>query len=365
MRARIALWAHEGHPNTVIARELNVSVQTVCMWRKRIALHGAQRLREGERSGRRPRITQETRLQLIALACEAHEPEERVTPTLDEIVARAIERGIVEQISRTHVQRILQAGDVRPRRVKQWLHSPDLAFREKVNVICKSHRKVPRNAVFLSIDEKTGIQAIERKHPGHAPAPGRLRRREFEYIRHGTQALIAALDVHTGQVLADCRERRTQDDLVAFMERGAYPGKRVHVIWDNLNTHRAQAVWHAFNARHDERFHFHFTPLHGSWVYQIELWFARYTRRVLRHASHTSIAHLRERTEQFILEHNQTARPPSDGLSEGIRCKLAHRNRETDMPAIPPNNARPNFSVSCAACLAMSRSSHKPTGGTC
>ena len=147
MRARIALWAHEGHPNTVIARELRVSVQTVCAWRKRIAQHGAQGLREGERSGRPPRITQETRLQLIALACEAHEPEGRVTPTLDEIVARAIERGIVEQISRSHVQRILQAGDVRPHRVQQWLHSPDPAFREKVNVICKLYRKAPKNAV--------------------------------------------------------------------------------------------------------------------------------------------------------------------------------------------------------------------------
>jgi transposase len=311
MRARIALWAHEGHSNTVIARELGVSVQTVSAWRTRIAQQGAQGLREGERSGRPPRITQETRLQLIALACEAQEPEGRVTPTLDEIVARAIERGIVEQISRSHVQRILQAGDVRPHRVKQWLHSPDPAFREKVNVICKLYRKAPRDAVVLSVDEKTGIQAVERKHPGRAPAPGRLRRREFEYIRHGTQALIAALDVHTGRVLADCRERRTQDDLVAFMERvsAAYPGRQVHVIWDNLNTHCARAVWQAFNTRHGERFHFHFTPLHASWVNQIELWFARYTRRVLRHASHSSTAHLRERTEQFIRAHNQAARP--------------------------------------------------------
>src|ERR1700748_2249667 len=87
-----------------------------------------------------------------------------------------------------------------------------------LNVICKLYRKAPRNAVVLSIDEKTGIQAIERKHPGLAPAPGQLRRREFEYVRHGTQTLIAALDVHSGQALAECRDRRTQDDLVAFME---------------------------------------------------------------------------------------------------------------------------------------------------
>ncbi len=263
---------------------MDVSVQTVCLWRKRIAKHGAQGIRKGERSGRPPRITHEARLQLIALACETQEPEGRVTPTLEEIVARALERGVVGQISRSQVQRILQAGDVRPHRIQQWLHSPDPAFREKV---------------------------IERKYPGRAPAPGRLRRREFEYIRHGTQALIAALDVHTGQVPAECRDRRTQDDLVAFMERvaSAYPGKQVHVVWDNLNTHRAGAVWQAFNARHDGRFHFHFTPLHASWVNQIELWFACYTRRVLRHASHTSIAHLRERTEQFVGAHNQVRRP--------------------------------------------------------
>ena len=311
MRARIALWADDGDSNTCIAQRLGVSVQTVCLWRKRIAQGGAQGIREGQRSGRPPSIAQEARLQLIALACEVQEPEGRVTPTLDEIVARAVERGVVRQISRSHVQRILQAGDVRPHRVQQWLHSPDPAFREKVNEICKLYRKAPKNSIVLSIDEKTGIQAIERKHLGRGPVPGRLRRREFEYIRHGTQTLIAALDVHTGQVVAECRERRTQDDLGAFMEAVAstYPDKKVHIVWDNLNTHRAQAVWQAFNARHGKRFHFHFTPLHASWVNQIEIWFARYSRRVLRNASHTSTTHLRDRTEQFICEHNKTARP--------------------------------------------------------
>ncbi|MFP3656427.1 helix-turn-helix domain-containing protein, partial [Burkholderia sp. SIMBA_052] len=86
-----------------------VSVQTVSTWRKRIARQGVQGIREGERSGRPPRITHEARLQLIALACEAQEPQGPLTPTLDEIAARAVERGVVEQISRSHVQRILQA----------------------------------------------------------------------------------------------------------------------------------------------------------------------------------------------------------------------------------------------------------------
>jgi hypothetical protein len=112
------------------------------------------------------------------------------------------------------------------------------------------------------------------------------------------------------KVLGSCRERRTQDDLLAFMESvaRAYAGKQVHVIWDKLNKHRAQAVRQAFDARHGKRFHFRVTLWHASWVNQIELWCALYARRVPRHASHTSTAHLRERTEQFIRERDQASR---------------------------------------------------------
>jgi len=119
------------------------------------------------------------------------------------------------------------------------------------------------------------------------------------------------MDVHSGRVIGSCRDRRTQDDLVAFMEEVAqlYPRGRVHVVWDNLNTHRAQAVWADFNARHGQRFAFHFTPLHASWVNQIELLFGIYARRVLRHASHSSIEHLRERTEAFLAQRNRAPKP--------------------------------------------------------
>ena len=249
------------------------------------------------------------RLQLLSLACEPAEARGRATPTLDELCERATGRGVVEHISRSHLQRILQAAEVRPHRVRQWLHSPDPQFREKVNAICALYRQAPKGSVVLSIDEKTGIQAIERKHADRAPRPARARRQEFEYIRHGTQALTAALDVHSGRVLARCTDRRTQDDLVAFMEEvaRAHPKGRVHVVWDNLNTHRAYGVWKNFNARHGGRFVFHFTPLHASWVNQIELLFAIYARRVLRHASHTSIAHLRQRTQDAYFRPSRTA----------------------------------------------------------
>jgi transposase len=311
VRAKIALMAHDGQMTAAIAASLEMSLPTVSMWRGRVARHGVSGLRETQRPGRPRRIGDAQRLQLLALACEPAEAQGRATPTLDELCERAVQRGVVEHISRSHLQRILQAGDVRPHRVRQWLHSPDPQFRDKVNAICELYRQAPKGSVVLSIDEKTGIQAIERKHADRAPQRGRARRREFEYIRHGTQALTAALEVHSGRVLGRCTDRRTQDDLVAFMEEvaRAYPKGAVHVVWDNLNTHRAQAVWEDFNARHSGRFIFHFTPLHASWVNQIELLFGIYSRRVLRHASHTSTAQLRERTEAFIAQRNASPKP--------------------------------------------------------
>lgn len=218
--------ANEGQTNAAIASELGLSLPSVSMWRARVANQGAAGLCEAQRPGR-PRVIigDAQRLQLLALACEPAERYGRSTPTLDELCERATALGVVEQISRSHMRRLPQAAELRPHRVRQWLHSVDPQFREKVNAICALYRRTPKGSVVLSIDEKTGIQASERKHWGKPPGPERLRRQEFEYIRHGTQALTAAVDAHSGRVLAHCTDRRTQDDLVAFMERvaRAYP----------------------------------------------------------------------------------------------------------------------------------------------
>jgi transposase len=345
--------AADGVSTAAIARELEVSVPTVCLWRGRVARYGEQGLKEAARPGRPKRIQHGARMELLALACAPAEEDGRATPTLDELLDKAITGKVVDKISRSHLHRILQAGDIRPHRVRQWLHSPDPAFREKVNEICALYHQVPNGAVVLSIDEKTGIQAIERKHLDRPPQPGRLRRREFEYIRHGTQTLIAALDVHTGRVVGTCRDRRTQADLVEFMETVAetYADQAVHIIWDNLNTHTAKAVWEDFNARHGKRFHFHFTPFHASWVNQVELLFGIYSRRVLRHASHTSTVHLRERTEAFISQRNQAPRafrwtfegyPLQSGENHGQSDeKSHHRHGGIEPPEASQKPSRP------------------------
>lgn len=313
LRARIAFLAEEGVATGEIARQLGVSLPVVCKWRGRVAEHGLKGLQDLERSGRPPRFTPAQRLELVALACEPlSEGEGRTTPTLDEVVDRAVQREVVDRISRSHVHRILEACDLHPHRVKMWLHSVDPEFRQKATEICDLYLHLPAGSVVLSIDEKTGMQALERKSAGRDAAPGRPRRREFEYIRHGTQSLIASFEVATGKVFGHCGATRTGADLEAFMEdlAAVYPSGDVHVIWDNLNIHRAlQSRWDAFNLRHGGRFHFHFTPLHASWVNQIELWFAILTRRCLRNASFRSVDGLRRGVLEFIEEWNLQAHP--------------------------------------------------------
>jgi transposase len=302
--------AHKGISTNDIAAALMVSQQTVTKWRHQAALEGKDGLKEAPRPGRPRVISDSARLQLVALACEPAEEEGRSTPTLDEIRERAMERGVVTSVSRSHLHQILQDADLHPHRVRIWLHSPDPAFREKVNVICGLYRKAPAGSVVLSIDEKTGMQATERKHLDRPPHQGVFRRQEFEYVRHGTQTLIAALDVHSGMTVAACGDTRTQADLVAFMEQvaTAYPDQPVHVVWDNLNTHRA-GVWVDFNEKHGGRFHFHFTPLHASWVNQIELLFGIFSRQVLRNASHTSKGHLKDRTIAWFANRSRNPKP--------------------------------------------------------
>lgn len=198
------------------------------------------RLQDRPRPGPPPKFGPVTRAELIALACEPVEGSAgQRTRTIAELVQETPARRIVERISWSSYQRILADVDLRPHRIEGWLHSPDPEFRAKVTEITELYLHPPAGAVVLSIDEKTGMQALERRFPDRPAVPGRPRRREFEYTRHGTQSLLCAFEVHRGQVVGECGATRTAADLVAFMEQIAarYPTGPVHIIWDNLNIH--------------------------------------------------------------------------------------------------------------------------------
>lgn len=266
-----------------------------------------------KRSGRPPVIPVPVRCELIKLACSR--PEERPAAPFREIwtlksLQSALEAEADWRLSCSEIARILQAEQIRPHRMRVWLHSPDPEFRPKVQRICQLYAEPPEGATVLCIDEKSGMQALERKHPTRWPRAGRRGRYEFEYIRHGTRTLIAAYDVQTGEVFGQCRQRRTAEDLLDFMDAVAahYPGT-VYVIWDNLNIHHGKR-WEMFNRRHEERFHFVYTPLHASWVNQIEIWFGILARRVLRYGSFCSTRQLEARVRGFIEHWNSREAHP-------------------------------------------------------
>lgn len=328
-RGRIALLAADGASTTAIANELSVAASTVSRWRGRLARDGLgedipEALKDEHRAGRPRTIAELTRMQVIATACDPLPDAAGLSGwTLDLLVEEFGMRDIAT-ISRSSVHRILTGMDVQPHRQEMWLHSPDPEFVPKVAEIVALYLEPPPGSVVVSFDEKTGIQAVERKHPDRRAQPGRLARHEFEYIRHGTQSLLATINVHTGDLIADCGPTRKGDDMERHMERVAayYPDVEVHVVLDNLNIHKGDR-WVRFNARHDQRFHFHYTPLHASWVNQIEIFFGVLARRCLRRKSFCSIEELRAHVMAFIARWNSRDKKPFRWTFAGFATKPA------------------------------------------
>lgn len=213
-------------------------------------------------------------------------------------------------VSASTVLRVWQRAGLQPHRLERYVVSTDPAFETKAADIIGLYLDPPQHAVVLSVDEKTAIQALDRLDPVLPLSPGRAERHGFEYYRHGTLSLYAALDVATGHVAGMPAERHRSVDFLRFMDRlvSDYgPTQELHVILDNLSAHKTTAVA-AWLAAHPQ-VHFHFTPTYSSWLNQVELWFAKIERDLIARGIFTSVPDLRKQLLQYITLHNKTAHP--------------------------------------------------------
>ena len=313
MRARMVLWARTVMGSQEIANKLNVSVRAVRKWKARFIEDPSMAgLQDGERSGRPAQIEVATRCQLVQLACARPEGEKSPAAFRDiwtyASLADALESVSGCRLSESEVGRILRFEKLRPHRVQQWLKSSAPNFIEKAKKVCSVYLNPPKDAVVVCVDEKP-MQVLERRHPSHTnPKDGSVRF-EYEYKRHGTQCLLAAFNVKTGKVLAKVVPHRSAKALVSFMNEvaHAYPNKQVYVVWDNLNTHYngADKRWSEFNERHGHRFKFVYTPIHASWMNQVEIWFSILHRRVIKHGDFCSASAQSSRVIGFVKHWNR------------------------------------------------------------
>lgn len=318
VRAKIILLAGRGLGTVEIARQLGISDRTVRKWKARfLADPHVQALEDHERSGRPATIGVALRCRLVQLACDRPEgpgkPEIFRDVWTHEALAEALERVTGRRISVSEVGRILRFEGLRPHTVRQWLKSTDPDFEEKAQRICDIYLSPPKDAVVVCVDEKP-LQVLARKHPTTVDERDGSLRWEFEYVRHGTQALLAAFDIRSGEVLGRVVPSRSAEALVDFMDvlAAKYPGKTVYVVWDNLNIHYdgKDDRWVHFNARHGDRFRFVYTPKHASWMNQIEIWFSILQRRVIRHGDFANAGAQRRRILGFIEHWNRLEKHP-------------------------------------------------------
>jgi transposase len=303
-RARIVLLAAGGVPNAQIARMVGVSRPTVIGWRDRYLQAGITALADEPRSGR-PAVIDEIDVVVATLANDGRPPE-RLGITHWSARFLAADLGI----SFASVARIWRKWDLQPHRVEGFKFSTDPEPEFKIRDVVGLYRDPPANAVVVSVDEKSQIQALDRTAPMLPLRPGLPARHSYDYKRNGTTTLFAALEVATGKVTADaCYPRHRHQEFLRFLKKvaAAHPGVELHVVLDNYGTHKHAAVraW----LKDNPRITLHFTPTSCSWLNMVEIFFGIITRQAIRRGTFRSVKDLTTAIGTFIDAYNDRCTP--------------------------------------------------------
>ena len=301
-RARLILLAADGMASKAIAGEIGLSRAMVVQRRQRFVETRLEALNDAPRSGKKPRYGRDTERRILALL-DTDPPSGRGGWT-GALVARQM-----GDVSSHQVWRVLRRHGIHLQRRRSWCVSTDPEFTRKAADMVGLYLEPPKGAVVISVDEKPAIQALERAQGWlRLPNGQALRGFSHEYKRHGTTTLFAALEVATGMVKVGHYPRRRRREFLDFMNRlvAEYPEKELHVILDNLNTHKPKHDrWLATHPA----VHFHYTPTHASWINQVECWFSILSRQALKGLSVTSSRQLRQAIDAFIESYTETAHP--------------------------------------------------------
>lgn len=326
-RARILLLSGEGMSVAQIAAKLDMSQRTVYEWCRRYEASGVAGLRDRRRSGRPRKLAPSKAKKILKMTVEQI-PRESTHWSLRLMAQYA-------GVSVHQVRSVWQAADLKPHRLRNFKISNDPQFADRVQDVVGLYLDPPAQAMVLSVDEKTQIQALDRTQPMLPLRPGQVERRTHDYKRHGTRSLYAAFDVATGRVLGRVTRRHRAQEFLAFLRqinRSTPTDLDLHLILDNSSTHKTQEVT-AWLEKHP-RFRLHFTPTSASWLNAVEGWFGQLERRSLHRGVFTSVTELRDEIHRYIQLHNRDLAKPFSWTKSAETIIEKHERARTKVEEI-------------------------------
>ena len=301
-RARLILMLAEGASYASIKLRLRTTAPTISRWKQRFLAAGVDGL-DTAHPGQKPSVLT-ARMRARILAATRKPPQDGSTHWSCRKLAASL------GVSKDVVHRVWQEAGLKPHRLQRYMASNDPDFEAKAADIIGLYLNPPEHAAVFCVDEKTAIQALDRLDPVLPLSPGRVERHGFEYYRHGTLSLYAALETATGRVHGKTTPRHTSQDFVGFLEEvvAQCPGRRqIHIILDNLSAHKTRLV-HEF-LQNNPRVQFHFTPTYSSWLNQVELWFGKIERDIIARGVFTSVPDLARKIKRYIRAYSANAKP--------------------------------------------------------
>src|SRR5271165_864106 len=301
-RARLVLMLAEGASFSIIKQRLRTTAPTISRLKSRFLASGLDGL-DTHHPGQAATVLT-PRLRARILSATRKKPKDGSTHWSCRKLASAL------GISKDAVHRVWNEAGLKPHRLQRYMASDDPEFESKAADIIGLYLNPPQHAAVFCVDEKTAIQALDRLDPVLPLSPGRAERHGFEYYRHGTLSLYAALNVKTGRVEGKTAKRHTSQDFVAFLEEVVAQcpaNKQIHIILDNLSAHKTRLVDEFL--QNNSRVHFHFTPTYSSWLNQVELWFGKIERDLIARGVFTSVNDLARKIRRYIQAYSANAKP--------------------------------------------------------